>query len=348
MGGGLITQVAHLPALVGLDDRFRVVALADPSPRVRAALGARYAIPRVVADHEALLDGGPDALLVCSPSATHAAVVLDALAAGLHVLVEKPLCITMGDADAIVAAARRSGRIVQVGYMKRFDPAFELLLGELPAAADLRLITTTTVDPAIGERLRPVGFVAPDDVGAEERGRVARATAAQVAEAVGSDDPRHVRPFADAFLGALVHDVNLVHGLLDAMAATVGRVTDAIGGFDGALAYGAIDVGELARWTAAWMLLPEAGRFREDIRVFAADGVRALSFGAPYHGSAPTRLRLEGACSREWAPAANSYARQLEHFHACVAQGATCRTPAEQGARDVALLTALYGMAVAV
>jgi predicted dehydrogenase len=89
VGGGLRTQVAHLPALRSLDALFGVAALADPSRAVREALAARYGIARTYADHAALLEQrGLDAVLVCSPSGTHAQVVLDALAAGLHVLVE--------------------------------------------------------------------------------------------------------------------------------------------------------------------------------------------------------------------------------------------------------------------
>ena len=61
--------------------------------------------------------------------------MLDALDAGLHVLVEKPLCLAPADADAIAARAQQRGRVVQVGYMKRFDPAYERLLG---AAAQTR------------------------------------------------------------------------------------------------------------------------------------------------------------------------------------------------------------------
>jgi len=287
-----------------------------------------------------------DAVLVCSPSGTHARIVLDALDAGMHVLVEKPLCLTERDAAAIADRAIHARRVVQVGYMKRFDPAYERLLAHLPGAADIRLVATTTVDPGIGQQLRPSGFVAADDIAPAAARDAQQDTARQVAAAVGSDDPRHVRPFADAFMGALIHDVNLVLGLLDSAGADVQRVIDANGRSDGSLAYGALELAGGGRWTAAWMLLPEAGAFREDVRVFAADGIRSLAFPAPYHGSAPTELRIDGECSRSWLPAADNYARELEHFHDCVADGGACRTPAEQAARDVTLLTQLYRAAM--
>src|SRR5207245_6827630 len=96
-----------------------------------------------------LLDeGGLDAIVVSSPAGTHAEVVLAALEAGLHVFVEKPMCITLADADAIVAARDRASRIVQVGTMKRFDPAYERMLEELPESAEtLRYVNVVVNDP---------------------------------------------------------------------------------------------------------------------------------------------------------------------------------------------------------
>ena len=335
VGAGLIAQLAHLPALRELDDRFAVRALAEPNPRVRETVAGRYGIPAAYDGHAELLEREPlDALLVCSPNGTHARVTLDALAAGLHVLVEKPLCLDPADGERIVTRARAAGRVVQVGYMKRFDPAYERLLEHRPPADALRLVATATVDPGIGERLAPAGLARAG--GAPEPG-----TAAQVAAALGDSDPRHVAPFSDACLGALVHDVNLVLGAYPGPW----RLADAAADDD--LAYGAWRGEDGARWTAAWLRIPAAAEFSEELAVYGRGGVARLRVPAPYLGSTPAELRLAGAPERRLRTPANAYRRALEHFHACLTAGAECRAPAEQGARDVALLTELYRAAVA-
>src|SRR5438128_4476594 len=147
----------HLHYLAAMHDRFELAALGEPSATVREALGARYGIPATHADYRGLLDaGGLDALVVCSPAGTHAEVVLAALDAGLHVLVEKPMCITLADADAIVAARDRAGRVVQVGTMKRFDPAYERMLEELPdSGAGLRYLSVVVNDPEFEPYFEP-------------------------------------------------------------------------------------------------------------------------------------------------------------------------------------------------
>src|SRR5262245_21115968 len=147
-------------------DRFSLAGLADPSRTVREALGARYGIGGLHADYRAMLDdGGLDAVVVCTPHGTHAEIVRAALDAGLHVFVEKPMCITLTDADAIVAARDRAGTVVQVGTMKRYDPAVEAMLAALPgSAADLRYVSVTVHDPEFEPYFEPGEIVRGDDV----------------------------------------------------------------------------------------------------------------------------------------------------------------------------------------
>ena len=102
VGAGLVGQAVHIPTLAQMPGHFRLLGIADPSRDVRQALSNRYPGLRAYADWEALLEDQPlDALLVCSPHATHAQITLAALKTGLHVFVEKPLTITVEDTEAI-------------------------------------------------------------------------------------------------------------------------------------------------------------------------------------------------------------------------------------------------------
>src|SRR5204862_6055213 len=75
VGGGLVARAEHLPYLSSLRDQLSLAALAEPSLTVREALGARYGIPGLHADHRALLEAEEvDAVVVCSPHGTHAEV----------------------------------------------------------------------------------------------------------------------------------------------------------------------------------------------------------------------------------------------------------------------------------
>src|SRR5437868_5474635 len=118
IGGGLISQVEHLPNLLAMPERFEVVGLADPSPKVRAHLTERHRIPTFATADE-LMAQKLEAVVIGTPDATHADLSVAALDRGLHVFCEKPLCYSVEDADRVIAVRDRAGRVMQVGYMKR-------------------------------------------------------------------------------------------------------------------------------------------------------------------------------------------------------------------------------------
>jgi predicted dehydrogenase len=350
VGGGLVAQAMHLHYLAASGERFRVQALAEPSATVREALAARYGIPVAAADHRELLERSAlDAVVVCSPAATHAEVVLDALAAGLHVFVEKPLCITLADVDSIVAARGLAGRVVQVGYMKRFDPAYEAMVAELPPSAEsLRYVDVLVSDPEFGPYFAADEIVRGDDVPREVLAAGRRALVEQVEAAVGSAEPEVIAAFEGGFLGSLVHDVNLVHGLLEAMGEPLpGEVVGGDWWAGGAALTGSVRLANGARWDSAWIQLLDLHEYHERVTLMLADSLRTLTFPSPWLKQSPTRYERSGSDEAARVVHAvegyeESFARELRHFHACVTEGAACRTPPEQARLDIDVLTRMF------
>jgi predicted dehydrogenase len=328
VGAGLIAQVAHLPLLRARESDFALAALAEPHEPTRRRVAARFGIPVATASLRELLETTDlDAVLIASPNGAHADQVLEALDAGLHVLVEKPLCLSVEDAERIVAARDRAGRVVQVGYMKRYDPAAEALLDEL-GDAELLHLSTLTHDPGLRRIFAPGG-----DAPAATR-------------PAPDEDGRHVRWWSEVFLGALVHDVNLAHAVLERLGVDAERVADAFAGDD--RAGGTVVLAGGARWTAAWLALPAVDDFCERIELHCADGIRRLEFPAPYLLGAPTAYtRMRGDERRVHRSFDEAYDRALAHFRACLAGEAVCRTPPEQAAGDIALLSELFAAATA-
>ena len=351
IGGGMIAQTVYLPTLAALTDRFETVALADPSATVRDALAARRPGLRTHADWRALVDGERlDALVVGSPNGTHVDVVLAALDAGLHVLVEKPLAIDPADAAAIAARAEEAGRVVQVGYQKRYDAGYAALLDALPDSTEqLRLIDVVTYDPWMARR----PFAARDlVVGRDVPRELLRAGAEreheQVAAALGCEvEPAAVRAFVDVFLGALVHDVNLVHGVLERLGVTLPLHVASAGAWADGKAANAVfrlpaaDGG--AAWQCAWVLLEGLEEFRETVSFHFRDAIHRLTFSSPYLREHATVHEVIGAAdgaeqARRSARILDNYRAELEHFHDCIVAGETCRTPPAQALIDLLAL----------
>jgi predicted dehydrogenase len=350
VGGGLVAQAMHLHFLAHQGERFELVAVADPSAVVRDELQRLYGLEATYTDHRELLEGSKlDAVVICSPSHTHAQATLDALDRGLNVFVEKPMCVTLADADRIIEAQRTSGKVVQVGYMKRFDRAWERMLESMPSSAEsLRYIRVVVHDPEFIPFFGPGEIARGSDIPADvlESGR--EAMRAQVREAVGADSPEVVTAFEGAFLGSLVHDVNVVHGLLERLGEPLpARVIDGDWWNGGQAVTGSVRLANGARWDSAWIQLLDVYEYRESVTFYFAEEVHSLAFPSPWLKQSPTRY--EASRVRDGARAVElfesyeeSFARELAHFHDCVVNGAECRTPPAQARLDMDVLTQMF------
>jgi len=132
----------HARALAELDGRARLVAYSGGGPDVAAAAGWPEAVrvPHAdVAHHE-----GVDVVAICSPTETHAAHAVAALEAGRHVVVEKPLAVTVDDAERVARLAEERGLLVSMVSQRRFEPEHLHLQRLLRAGelGELRLAST--------------------------------------------------------------------------------------------------------------------------------------------------------------------------------------------------------------
>jgi len=102
-------------------DGAELVGVFDENPERAAAVSAEFQTPVLTRLQELL--GRADAASVAVPTVAHAEVGCRLLEMGLDVLVEKPMAVNLGEADALLKAAKKNGRILQVGHVERFNPA---------------------------------------------------------------------------------------------------------------------------------------------------------------------------------------------------------------------------------
>jgi predicted dehydrogenase len=137
-------------AIVNAHPDVDLVAMCDSSGYVLGVL-EKYTGVKAYSDYEAMLDEArPDAVLIATPSRTHAAMVRTALERGVHVFCEKPFTLSPADAEALSALAAERGLVTQVGYHNRFVGAFREVKRLLDAGAIGR------VTHVLGEAYGPV------------------------------------------------------------------------------------------------------------------------------------------------------------------------------------------------
>jgi predicted dehydrogenase len=141
--------VQHLGCLERIPGA-RVVAVCDLSPGRAHAAALRWGVPHWYLDHRRLLaDQAPDVVHVTTPPGSHVTVALDALAAGSHVIVEKPAARDPAEVERLLDAAARAERRLVESYTYVFSPQVQRLLA-LRAAGELGDVLHVDVSLALG------------------------------------------------------------------------------------------------------------------------------------------------------------------------------------------------------
>lgn len=125
LGCGPIAQAAHFEA-ANKARNVTLHAICDLADDLRARMAATHAPRKAYARYEDMLaDPELEAVVIATADAFHVPATLAALRAGKHVLCEKPLGISVEEVETLRAAVRASGKVLQVGHMKRFDPGIQ-------------------------------------------------------------------------------------------------------------------------------------------------------------------------------------------------------------------------------
>ena len=119
VGAGWWATQHHIPSLKGYD-KADLVGVADLKPEKLAAAADFYGIANTYDDHRDLLDSGVDGVVIAVQHAFHYQVARDALDAGVHVMVEKPMTLRASEAWDLVERADRNGLHLMVGYTYQF------------------------------------------------------------------------------------------------------------------------------------------------------------------------------------------------------------------------------------
>jgi predicted dehydrogenase len=120
IGCGKVAIARHLPTLKDLNSAV-VTAIADVDQEKLDSANKKFQIAKSYLGHKQLLQGADvDAVAICVPLQFHAEVALDAIAAQKHILLEKPLTLSLDEADALIERAALVDRKIMVGYNKRW------------------------------------------------------------------------------------------------------------------------------------------------------------------------------------------------------------------------------------
>ncbi|MEU4195325.1 Gfo/Idh/MocA family oxidoreductase [Kribbella sp. NPDC026611] len=158
VGAGTIGGV-HAQLIEALGDEAALVAVVDAKVDRAQALASQYGGQAYASAAEAYAAEELDAVSICVPSALHAEAAIEALDAGKHVIVEKPVDITLDAADRLIEAQLKSGRTVTVISQRRFQPP----VVEIKSAVERGSLGRITSGIAESAFFRPQSYYDGDD-----------------------------------------------------------------------------------------------------------------------------------------------------------------------------------------
>jgi UDP-N-acetyl-2-amino-2-deoxyglucuronate dehydrogenase len=305
----------------------RLVAVSRSDPSKAAAAAAEFGVPCETSDAALLARSDVDAVCICTPSGAHARQTLAAARAGKHVLVEKPMALTLADADAMIAACRSAGVVLGVALQRRTEPAYQLVHRAIEAGALGR--------PVLGLALIPYFRAQAYYDSAGWRG-----TWAEDGGGALMNQGIHIADLLVWFLGdveeVLARSATLAHSIEveDDVVATVRFKNGALG--------------SIVATTAA------APGFPHRVEIYGTRGGVQLEAEAIARWDGDAVPAIDPSLRAGLAPAAagaggsatglapTGHARILADFVAAVREGRAPLVPGEEGRRSLALVLAVY------
>jgi predicted dehydrogenase len=338
IGLGEVAQVIHLPVLESLADRYQVTAACDISPGLLRRIGDRYAIPhRYAAAADMVAAEELDCVLVLNSDEYHAECAIAALEHGMHVLVEKPMCLSPHEAAAIIRARDAAQKTVMVGYMRRFAPAFVQAREQI---ASMGQINYVRVHDIIGRNQLMIDQTATVDRPAdlpqhlmEERWARGRKL---VEEALG-DVPDELAGTYRLLCGLGSHDLSAMRELFGPPR----RVAAARQWHGGSFITAFLEYDDFVATYETGV--DEQLRFDAHIEVYGERSTLRVQYDTPYIRHLPTVLVNEETRGDAHTRTVtrphlkDPYTSELEYFHEMVTSGGAPKTGPEDFVEDLEL-----------
>ena len=337
VGCGAIAQVQHLPNLLELDDEFEVPIVCDVSPGQAEYVARRFKVPKYVTDIRDMLSADIDAVLLCH-SDPKTGTAVKAFEAGKHVFIEKPICTSLQEADAMIDAAQKSGKVGQAGYMKVYEPAFEMAKREVDTMDDIRFVQTNHLHPNNELHLSHFKVKRFNDLPPSVREEQQAASRAARRDAFG--DLFEAAESCGIAYG-LIHDLYSLRTMIGVPSAVISTEI----WNDRRAITTVLEYPNGARCVISRVDLNKLWDFKQTLEVYSEEKRVILSYPTGFSRRVLTKLIVQGIDAegnsyyKEPAiPWESGFTRELRHFRKSIIQGTPSRASIADARDDIALI----------
>ena len=321
IGCGGIFQIAHLPALKNIEN-VEIVGVCDVSEEVAKQIAQYYSIPSYFSDYKKIAeDKRIDAVLITTPEHTHAEIAIHCMENKKHILVEKPMAKTIEECERMIKVSEKNNVKLQVGFMKRFDPALQKAHEFLNEIGEILLINVWMYDSIYHSRYaRP--FLPPRIFYSDE----------QIHNCLSDIHLSHM-------LGMGIHQADLINWF----GGKVKSVSSIKKEMNGKVATSHIIEFESGAIGSFQFLRSTQMEWSEGILIHGTKGSIKVDIPFPYlRRASEVLLCKEGKYIKPIFPGVNQYQLQLEYFINSILQDKPSYPSGKDGLEAEKLIYAMY------
>ncbi len=344
VGCGQIAQISHMPFLQELP-YYHISAICDLSPGVVDKLGEKFHVPNRYTDlNEMVKQDDLDIILVTNKN--HAAPAIAAMENGKHVLVEKPIAFNLKQADEMIRAAKTNGVKLMVGFMKRYDPAYEMMQRMMKEVEKIHLIRVHEFAGTYKINFEIYDLVSASDLDPEALSEVIKQDQVDILADIG---PNRVDLLDahDIMIHLCIHDIDALHGLYGLPEKIVSAQL-----FDSNFITAMMEYQNGVHLTWESGNLVTLVDWDEQITVFGSNKSLELNFPFPYLKNAATVLNIrenegKSASKRQIVTSYDeAFKREWRHFYDCIVNDKQPLTSGEEARRDLEFAVELMRAAI--
>lgn len=338
VGCGEIAQISHIPYLMELP-YYEVSALCDLSPTVVNEVGEKYNIQNRCTDYMDLVKMDLDIVLVTNKN--HAPPSIAAMENGKHVFVEKPIAFNLRQAGEMINASRENHVKLLVGYMKRYDPAFDVMKKLISEIDKLHMIRVHEFAGTYMINREIYDLVKASDLDPDALKDVIKQDQQDLLEDIGKDRVDLLEAH-DIMIHLCIHDINALHGLYglpeNILCAEL---------FDNNFVTG------MMQYKNGINLMWESGNlvtlieWDENITFYGSNKSLELKFPFPYLKNAASLINIRenennSACNKQITTSFDeAYKREWQHLYDCIIHDKQPMTTPDEAREDLAFAVEL-------
>ena len=344
VGCGQIAQISHIPYLQELP-HYQISAICDLSPKVVNKLGEKYHVANRYTDfNEMVKQDDLDIVLVANKN--HAAPAIAAMENGKHVLVEKPIAFNLKQADEMIRAAKTNKVKLMVGFMKRYDPAYEMMKRMMKEVEKIHLIHVHGFAGTYEINFEIYDLVSASDLDPNMLSEVVKQDQADILADIGPERDDLLDAY-DIMIHLCIHDINALHGLYGLPEKIVSAQL-----FDSNFVIALMEYNNGVHLTWESGNLVTLVDWDEQITVFGSNKSLELKFPFPYLKNAASVLNIrenegKSASNRQIVTSYDeAFKREWRHFYDCIVNDKQPLTSGEEAKQDLEFAVELMKAAI--